>query len=232
MTTPRTAGLLAELAGEPAAGDGRALAQRLVEDCAAALSITGVSLAVMGEKSPAAILAVTNGPARVIEELQCTVGEGPGVDCLASGRTVLQPDLGRTGPPRWPEFAAGALQTGIQAVFAFPLRVGAIRLGALDLCRHSPGGLDDDALADALAFADAATTMLLNLQAVASGSDSLVALAEDRAEIHQATGMVSVQASATLADALTLLRARAFAAERPILDIAIDVIARRMRIEP
>ena len=64
-----------------------------------------------------------------MEDLQFTFGEGPCVECSRTGRPVLQPDLARTGPDRWPGFSAGALEAGIRAIFAWPLRVGGIRLG-------------------------------------------------------------------------------------------------------
>ena len=88
--------------------------------------------------------------------------------------------------------------------------------------------MDDAELAEALAFADAATTLLLHLPTGAGQKTmhpGLVALVEDRAEVHQATGMISVQAVLGLAEALLLLRAHAYAADRPILDVARDVIA-------
>ncbi|MGI9155398.1 MAG: ANTAR domain-containing protein [Marmoricola sp.] len=47
---------------------------------------------------------------------------------------------------------------------------------------------------------------------------------EDRAEVHQATGMVSVQADLPMADALLRLRGRAYATDRPILGLAHDVL--------
>jgi hypothetical protein len=56
----------------------------------------------------------------------------------------------------------------------------------------------------------------------------LVAMVEDRAEVHQATGMISVQATPGLADSLVLLRAHADAAERPILAVARDVVTRHL----
>lgn len=49
-----------------------------------------------------------------------------------------------------------------------------------------------------------------------------------RAEIPQATGMIAVQLGVSITEALAQLRAAAFAAHRPILDIAEDVIARRL----
>jgi hypothetical protein len=146
------------------------------------------------------------------------------VDASQTGRPVLQPDLARTAPLRWPAFAGGALQAGVRAVFAFPLRVGAIRVGVLDLYRDRIGPLSADDLTEALSFADAATLVLLNAQA-GSPVRGAVQVLDDRAEVHQATGVVSVQAGVGLAEALVLLRARAFADQRPIGDLARDVLA-------
>ncbi len=113
------------------------------------------------------------------------------------------------------------------AVFAFPLRVGGIRLGVLDLYRTTAGVLTDRELADALSLADAATTLLLHLQAWAAGwdtpPDSLIVL-DDRAEVHQATGVVSIQSAVSLHEALLLLRARAYSEHRPIGELAVDVL--------
>ena len=141
----------------------------------------------------------------------------------SSPRPVLQPDLAATAPLRWPAFAGGALGAGVRAVFAFPLRVGAIRVGVLDLYRNRAGPLSTDDLTEALSYADAATLVLLDAQA---GSPVLVPVPvlDDRAEVHQATGVVSVQAAVGLAEALVLLRARAFAEQQPLGDLARDVL--------
>ncbi|MGZ4614294.1 MAG: GAF and ANTAR domain-containing protein [Actinomycetes bacterium] len=234
MSTARVGQILADLEhdGLQAAA---CLPQRLVTACAAALPVSGVGLIVMTDSGPGAMLAATDGSARVMEELQFTLGEGPCVEASRDRRSVLQPDLARTAPQRWPEFATGALEAGIRAIFAFPLQVGMIPLGVLDLYRDTAGTLDEGQLAEALCFADAATTVLLNLQAANGPQDiasGLAVLVENRAEVHQATGMVSVQAMLGLAEALILLRAHAYAAERPILDVARDVVARILRFGP
>jgi hypothetical protein len=246
VTLNRTADILAELYDQPAgrtgsagvAGSGGAagadLPGRLVAMCAAGVPVTGAGIIVMTDSGPGAMLASTDGPARTMEELQFSLGEGPCVDASRSGRPVLQPVLAGTGVQRWPGFAAGALGVGVRAVFAFPLQIGGIRVGVLDLYRDVEGHLDDRQLAQSLAFADAATSVMLHLQAGNGGSaqPGLVAMVEDRAEVHQATGMVSVQATLGLADALVRLRAHAYAAERPILQVARDVIARDLHFRP
>jgi hypothetical protein len=55
-----------------------------------------------------------------------------------------------------------ATEAGAGAVFAFPLRIGAISPGVLDLYSSTPGGLNPEDLADAMAFADTATLVLLD----------------------------------------------------------------------
>jgi hypothetical protein len=203
--------------------DGPGVPASLAVACVRSLPVSGVGLALMTDDGPAGIVAATDGAARELEELQFTLGEGPCVDASQTGRPVLQPDLARTAPVRWPGFAGGALEAGVRAVFAFPLRVGAIRLGVLDLYRDRAGVLSTEELAEALSFADAATLLLLHEQASTAPS-SAVPVLDDRAEVHQATGVVSVQAAVSLAEALVLLRARAFADQRPLGDLARDVL--------
>jgi GAF domain len=203
--------------------DGTGLPTSLAAACVRSLPVSGVGLALMTDDGPAGIIAATDGAAMELEELQFTLGEGPCVDASQTGRPVLQPDLARTAPLRWPAFAGGALEAGVRALFAFPLRVGAIRVGVLDLYRDRAGPLSTDELAEALSFADAATLLLLHEQA-STAAWSAVPVLDDRAEVHQATGVVSVQAAVGLAEALVLLRARAFADQRPLGDLARDVL--------
>jgi AmiR/NasT family two-component response regulator len=56
-------------------------------------------------------------------------------------------------------------------------------------------------------------------------------VSENRAVVHQASGMVSVQAEMSVGDAMALLRASAFAADRPINEVASDVVAGRLRFD-
>jgi GAF domain-containing protein len=225
MAATRAAELLFAVVAESA--DGTDLPSRLVAACADALPVSGAGLALMTDKGPAGTVAASDGAALELEELQFSLGEGPCVDASRTGRPVLQPDLAATAPLRWPAFASGALSAGIRAVFALPLRVGAIRLGVLDLYRDGPGPLGAGELREALDFSDAATLLLLHLQSgdpAAGPAWGPMSPMDDRAEVHQATGVVSVQADVGLAEALLLLRARAFAEHRPIGELARDVV--------
>jgi hypothetical protein len=136
---------------------------------------------------------------------------------------------------RWPGFAPAALAAGARAVFAFPLQAGAIRTGVLSLYRAQPGPLSPLQLADALVLADIARQLLLDASAGISqstGYQPLDGLSDSRAEVYQATGMISVQLGVSLEEAFVRLRAHAFAAETPLHDIAGDVVSRALRFEP
>jgi GAF domain/ANTAR domain len=211
-----------------ASAGGDAWTDNLVGLCARTLPVSGVGLALMTDDGPAGTVAASDGGAQLLEELQFTLGQGPCVDASRTGRPVLVPDLAGTSPPMWPQFGAAAETAGLRAVFALPLQVGGIRLGVLDLYRDTAGELSPQELSDALTFADAATQLLLHPQARDTDRgmppSPALAILDDRAEVHQATGVVSVRAGVTLAQALALLRARAYAEERPIGDLARDVL--------
>jgi hypothetical protein len=162
------------------------------------------------------------------------------VEASSGGRPVLVPDVPDVadqklaGSPRWPRFGVAVADAGVHAIFAFPLRVGAIRVGVLDLYRDTPGRLTAAEVVEALAFADAATILVLHLQDHAMHDGEPAALIEPierRAVVHQATGMITIQLGITLAEALLRLRAHAFASGRTVSAIAADVVDRRLRFD-
>jgi hypothetical protein len=231
VTSPgRTHEILAALITEASTG-GRTMPAVLCQMCARDLPITGAAIVLHSSAGLDRMVAATAGLAAAVEALQFELGEGPGVDAMRQDGPVLRSDL-EAATGRWPLFAPAALHAGAKAAFALPLQVGGIRLGVLDLYRDSVGPLLDGVLAEALAFAGAATSVLLHLQSLARpGHDlhpELTGFTADRAEIHQATGMISVQAGVTLVEALLLLRARAFATNSTMLDVSRDVLLRRL----
>jgi GAF domain-containing protein len=157
------------------------------------------------------------------------------VDALADGPALVADLADAECLARWPMFAPAAAQAGVRAVFALPLRIGAIRLGVLDLYRTEPGGLDRDQLADALMLADTMGALLLE-EAGRDRPRPDVPWPEHTGSqhpvVHQATGMMIVQLGVTAAVALIRLRAYAYANDRWLRDVAADVVARRLRFDP
>jgi GAF domain-containing protein len=225
MRNPRVTAILSRITddrGRPAP-----LPVRLCAEALSALPVTGVSVALMTAGGPKAIvLAATDRRSRQLEEAQSGFGEGPGVDAFHTGRPVLQPDLAMAGPTRWPKFCKTVVPIGIRAVFAFPLAAGDTPLGTLDLYRDAQGRLTRPELVDALAFADAATVVLLHLRdrSRLDGGRSAVT----GPVVHDAAGMITVQLGVSHAEALLRLRAHAYATGRTITAVAADVVGRRL----
>jgi hypothetical protein len=230
----RSQQILSEVIGHAPRDDSGDLPGLLAAACVQALPVDGAGISLIGEHGVQLMVTATDDTARTLEELQFTLGEGPCLDAHHSGRPVAQPDAAATAAARWPGFGPAALNAGIGAVFAFPLQIGGIRLGVLDLYRRTSGALDDAQTTEALAFTDAATVLLLHLQDRANPGElpeQLDAGWTARAEVHQATGMIAVQAAVSLAEALLLLRARAFSTGRRIGDLAAEVVARHLRFD-
>jgi hypothetical protein len=209
--------------------------QRLCRAGVHGIPASGVGVCVMTEAGTHAPAAVSDPVSAVVEELQFSLGEGPCLDAHATRRPVLQPDLGAGAERRWPAYSRAAYDQGVRAVFAFPLQVGAARVGVLDVYRDAAGSLSDDALAQSLTFAQVALTMVLDGQALAPSGELDVEFGQVmdhyRAEVYQAQGMVQVQLGVPLEAALARMRAYAFTQGRTLPDVAADIVARRLTLE-
>lgn len=198
--------------------------------CAEVAAVSGAGLTLILSNDSGAPVCASNEISARIEDLQYTLGEGPCIDAHRRGGAVAEPDLANPRVARWPTFSAPAIEAGASAVFAFPLRVGAVRLGALTLYQSVTGPLGDARYADAVAMADVATHEILvfHSDSLSEASTELAALGAYRAEVHQASGMVARQLGTSVSESLVRLRAHAFAEGRPLAEVAADVVARRL----
>lgn len=235
MARDRRARILALLAAPDADAERAELStDRLCAVCAAAVDVAGAGIMLMAGDVQRGSICTTGPVSARIEELQYALGEGPCVDAYEESRPVHEPDLAHPRARRWPAFSEAALELGVGAVFAFPLQVGAARLGALDLYNPVAGELSADQHADALVMADIAAAAVLHLQAGARPgrvADALEAHAEFHDVEHQAAGMVAAQLGSSVAQAMIRLRAHAFGNDRALLDVARDVVARTLRFD-
>jgi hypothetical protein len=230
MAGERLHRILAELS----AGGGDAWSSaRLCGVCPGIVGVNGAGVMLMSGDIPSGSLCTSNDVSHLIEELQYTLGEGPCVDAYHQDRVVAEPDLADPVTRRWFAFTPPALQAGVRAVFGFPLRVGAVRLGALNLYRDRSGPLSDDQHADALVLADVVARWVLDAQAGAPADEVAAGLeigADFHFVVHNAAGMVSVQLGVSVTEAIIRLRAYAFSNDRLLADVAEDVVARRLRL--
>jgi hypothetical protein len=203
---------------------------------AARLPVTGVAVAMRSGLVPATTLSATDALSRECEELQLTCGEGPSLDVLEGGPSLWVADLNAPDwQLRWPLFAPQAIETGPGAVFAVPMRIGAIRGGALVLYNDRAGPLTAEQVSDAWVYATLALRVILDERAgtqTGDGYPAADALSDAGMQVHQATGMLSVQLGVSIADAFTWLRARAFSDGAALSTLAEDVVARRLLSQP
>jgi GAF domain-containing protein len=213
------------------------VADRLRRICGAtavAMSASGAGVSVMTTEGTWGFAAASDRQSQHLEELQFTLGEGPCVDALASSSPVLVPDVTEGAAGRWPMYAAAVLERGIRSVFAFPLRTGAESIGVLDIFRPRAGRMTHEDVVQSLIFAEIARVTVLDGQdnapdgALPDGFDEAPGY---RAEVFQAQGMVMVQLGVSLAEALLRMRAYAYAEDRPLADVARDIVARTLRFD-
>lgn len=218
--------VLEAVAAQPAGS----LADRVCTAAETCLEASGAGVCLAAGDDVLETVCSTGGGQRA-EALQTDLGEGPAYTAQRHGFPVLVDDLELDDT--WPAFGPAAAELGLQSVFAFPLRSGTVRLGALSLYRQTAGQLSDEHHADALVFARLALDLFLALQHgrdVDDLDELFVQGTRNTVEIHQAAGIVSVQLGIAVGAALSLLRAHAYSDSRSLLDVAQAVVARRLHL--
>ena len=205
------------------------------------LPVNGVAVSVFGGAVPETIVCATDRLAARLDELQFDLGEGPRWEAARTRLPVLEPRVREVEHPLWPVFHMALMDTTVEALYVFPLILGALNVGIVELYSTTPGAFDRTDRAKALVLANETAWNLLDhllqVQEAATGATSLTSTAPaesplSRREIHQATGMVLVQMNVTPTDALLLLRAHAFSHGKTVRAIAGDVVARRLHFSP
>src|SRR4029077_13970302 len=108
-------------------------------------------------------LGSSGPPARMYDELQFTLGEGPCLESVARRVPILVVDLANPEESRWPAYGPAMLAHQIRGVYAIPIVVAGEFVGALDLFRARPGHLPSRDIASAITAAELAAIPLLDL---------------------------------------------------------------------
>jgi hypothetical protein len=180
------------------------------------LGSDSAAIILLGADLDEILAAASDGLARQAQDLEFAFREGPARDA-AIGRVPVTAD-NRAFSDRWTHYGPALAQLGVHAVAAVPLQLPEGAFGALTA--FSTGSADDldltalgtvaDTLAHAILSAPEPAASDLDMPRVGIFEDSDV-----RPVVHQAAGMLCVQAHCTIADALALIRARAFVDEEP-----------------
>lgn len=203
--------------------------------CVEAVGVNGAGLMVTGDMKSLLSVNVSDSRVGAVEELQATLGQGPGTDALESGRPILVGDLAAPmSIRRWPAFASEAGRLGVCAMYSLPLALGALQVGVLDLYNDSPGHLGQEQLMDALFYADTALLLVLDERCgIATPADGYANGHRPvlwHAELHQAAGLISEALGISALDALVRLRRYAHARHKRLIDVARSVVEGRLRL--
>ena len=199
-----------------------------------ALPVTGAALSAFSGSVQETTLCASDDLAARLDELQFDLGEGPRWEAARTRVPVLVPYVRSMGHEKWPVFGKALMDSDAQALFVFPLVVGALDIGVVELYSTAPGTLGETELVTARALADeAAWSLLRRILVPDSEHDSPGGgLSPSRREIHQATGMVLAQTGGTAADALLLLRGHAFANGQSVRETSNEVLNKRLDFTP
>ncbi|HEY3339949.1 MAG TPA: GAF and ANTAR domain-containing protein [Propionicimonas sp.] len=208
--------------------------------CRAALAaarpagLTSVCASRLIDDRPRGVVWASDPRARRIDDLQVVLGEGPGITAITEGGPVLVPDLRGQWRQGWVTFERAAVELGVRSICAFPLQIGAVRLGVLTLHGTEPASLDAAQLSEELAVCDDLSVALLVADAGSGDWSSVLdgALDPPLAITSQAAGMVMVQLGSTIAEAMARLSAHAFGAGLSLEEVSRAVVERTLRFQP
>ncbi|MFJ8894519.1 GAF and ANTAR domain-containing protein [Leifsonia sp. NPDC102414] len=196
-----------------------------------ALPVTGAAVSTIGDLVSPETVCATDDVAARLDELQFDLREGPCWEALATRRPVLTPDLRRAPGAGWPSFAHAAAGLPVASLFAFPLAIGPLNLGVIDLYSSQPVRLRDADTKRAAELAEDAGRLLLRdlLGRLDRKPDEDGDGGEfSRRRIHQATGAVIAQLGVTPEDAELVIRAHAFAHDMTMREVAEDILGWRL----
>jgi hypothetical protein len=193
------------------------------------IPVSGIAVSVLAPQAGQATICSSDATAARLDEAQFDLGEGPCWDAMTGHRPVLEGDFDAVGTERWPQFAASIADRAVRGIYAFPLAIGSLDLGAIDLYSRSSRQLTEEEVADASALADVTAWQVLR-RIIAT--EPTPEWAGSRREVHQATGMVIAQLDISADDALLLLRAHAFSSGRSVREVSADVVSRRLVFSP
>lgn len=208
------------------------LLQTLVASSVELLDVDAAGILLADRNNDLELVASTSEASRLVEMIQLSAEEGPCVDSFRLGVPVVVPDI-TADATRWPRFAELASLQGFSSVFAVPLRLRKMTIGTLNLFRTTSSTLDDYETRAAQAMADVATIGILHertLRASDTAREQLERALQSRVTIEQAKGVIAFMSSISVEEAFNRLRSHARSARRPLAEVALDVVERRLTV--
>jgi len=206
------------------------LLQNLVDSVVDIFDASAAGILLVNPAQELEVLASTSERSSFLGLLQLDAGEGPCIECFATGTTVSVHDRDEMHR-RWPVFAEAAAESGYASVHSIPMRLRDTTLGSLNLFRETAGELNRDDARAAQALTDVATISILqqrSLEHAELAQHQLQRALDSRVVIEQAKGFVAHTHQVGMDEAFTILRTHARAHQELLADVARAVVERRL----
>jgi GAF domain-containing protein len=175
-------------------------------------------------------LTVASSDARAsgLDETQYATDQGPCLQALATGQTVLIDDVDQE--TRWPAYLERARSTGLRCSLSLPLNVDHTTIGAMNLYAFAKQGVFTDPVRHRceLFAAQASGALQITIGRIADHEllDQFDQALASRTVIDQAIGILMAEQRCTADQAFVLLRRRSQSAQQKLRDVAADLITR------
>jgi hypothetical protein len=195
------------------------------------LPITGAAISTLGSPFGTETICASDERAARIDELQFDLGEGPCWQALSTHQPVLSRDI-RKPSTSWPMLVQAIGTSEVGGLFAFPMFIGSLNIGAVDLYSTRPCSLSASQVDDATVLVALAARQVLRraLRSRPVPTDEADGERYSRRVVYQATGMILARLNLPASDALLVLHGYAFSHGRTVRDVATDVVARKITI--
>lgn len=201
--------------------------QLLASRTADLLDASPVGLLLADQQGRLEFMAASQESVKMLELFQVQNQEGPCLEAFRTGTPVVNADL-EHATDRWPRFAPRAVAAGFRSVHAFPLRLRAECIGAMNVFSANIGGrLAETDVEIVQALADVASIGLLQERAITRGellTEQLQGALNSRIIIEQAKGAIAQARGITVDDAFTLIRAYSRNHNRRLGEVAQKII--------
>lgn len=194
----------------------------------------GAAVSTLGDLLGTETLYASDDLVARVDELQFDLGEGPCWEAVSTASVVYDPDLKAGYDRRWPVFRKAVAGEDVGALYALPMTIGTLQVGAIDLYAREPRVIDPELLEQGEAMANlvARDVFKRTLQQVGRDAQQEDANPLSRRVIHQATGMVLAQLGLSASDARLVIEGHAFAAGTTVMEIAQRIVDRDLVLGP
>jgi hypothetical protein len=199
--------------------------QHAIEACVDLFGLSGCGLLMTDEDNALRYVAATDGPGRLLEELQTELGEGPCVDTHVTGELTVCEDM--SADDRWPRLTPLVVPHGVRAVLGAQVRLGGVPVGSLDVYVDRPYRWDESERRAILRYSDLIESMLTTALAAKRAGDlaeQLQYALDYRVVIERAIGYLMARDHLDASVAFDRLRRAARSTRRKIGEVAGDLL--------